>query len=112
MSKIYIQEFKDAYSASGVIPSGGSISGSFISEGYAKLVGMVISNASAKAGSGLRVYQSSNYGRNWDYYTDYVPSACSACGILVDIFGDAVKIEYRTDSQADIFRMAWHLRPI
>ena len=57
------------------------------------------------AGSGLRISQSFDRGSNWDYHTDYAPLACSGSAYSIEIIGNAVKIEYHTDSAASQFRI-------
>ena len=106
------QTFITVLQSSASLAASGSVSGSAISTGYARLVGSVIANASAKAGSGLRVSQSPDSGSNWDYVTDYAPSACSGSAFSIEIIGNAVKVDYITDGAASLFRTLWQLRPI
>ena len=93
--------------------SGSQTSGSFWSYGYARLVGLVISNASAKAASGLRVWQSGDGGDNWDYFSDWTLSACSGSAFSIEIIGNAAKVDFRNGATAaSLFRTLWQLRPI
>lgn len=113
MSKIYVQALPEVFATSASLAASGSISsGSFYTAGYARLIGIAIASASAKSGSGLAIYQSSDYGQNWDYATIYAPTACSGSAYSIEVVGNAAKIEYRTDSAASIFRTSWRLRPI
>lgn len=113
MSKIYVQGSEEVFINSASIAAGGSVSSEiFITKGYAKITGILISSASAKAGSGLSIWQSGDYGQNWDYRTIYAPTACSGSGFSIEVIGNAAKIDYITDGAANIFRTAWHLRPI
>jgi hypothetical protein len=75
-------------------------------------VGLFIASASAKSGSGLRIWQSSDNGVNFDYFTDYAPTACSGSGFSIELVGNAAKIDWRTDSAAGVVRTSWRLRPV
>ena len=112
--KVYVQKFPPVWESSASMDSNGSqTSGSFWSYGYARLVGLVISSASAKAGSGLRVWQSPDGGANWDYFSDWAPSACSGSAFSIEIIGDAAMIDFRNGATAaNLFRTLWQLRPI
>ena len=113
MAKLYAQELKSVYSTSASIAASGSVtSGSFACGGYARLVGTLISNASAKSGSGLRIWQGWNTSGSFDYFTDFAPSACSGSAFSIEIVGNSVQIDYITDSAASIFRTNWMLRPV
>ncbi len=113
MSKLYIQGFNEVWLSSASLGAGGSqTSGSFITAGYNALVGILAANASAKSSSGLRIWQSCDNGRNYDYWTDYAPSACSGSASNITIVGNAAKNDYITDGAAGVFRTAWHLRPV
>lgn len=112
MAKIYVQNFPQVLESSASLAASGNVSGSKLCEGFARLVGGLASNASAKAGSGLRVSQSFDGGTNWDYHTDYAPSACSGSAFSIEIIGNAVKVNYITDDAASLFRTLWQLRPI
>ncbi len=67
-------------------------SGSFISEGYARLCGMFISSGSLKAGSGILIRQSPNYTPNWDYSTADTVAACDGAAFSVEVVGKAMQI--------------------
>lgn len=112
MSKIYVQEMPVVASYSGSLAAAGSFAGSMIAQGYAKLVGIHYSDASGVAASSLRISQSTDYGVNWDYKTDYVSTASATSAISLDIYGNAVRVFYKTDSAASKLRMRWMLRPI
>lgn len=112
MSKTNVQDFSSAWSNSASLAAAGSAtSGSFYAHGYARLVGIHAANASAKAGSGLRIWQGFS-SACFDYFTDYVPSACSGSGFSIEIIAPFGKIDYITDSAASILRSNWALRPI
>lgn len=113
MAKIYIQHSASAWlSAASMAAAGSQTSGSFVTKGYSRLVGILISSGSLKAGSGLRVSQSLDLGTNYDYNSDWVPSACSGSGFSIEIVGDAAKVDVITDGAADVFRTGWWLRPV
>lgn len=113
MSKLYIQGFNEVWLSSASLSAGGSqTSGSFITAGYNVLVGILATNASAKSASGLRIWQSCDNGKNYDYWTDYAPTACSGSAFSITIYGNVAKIDYITDDAASLMRTAWHLRPI
>jgi len=79
----------------------------------ARIVGTLISSGSLKAGSGLRVSQSSGSETQWDYNSDWAPSACSGSGFSIEVIGDRGKIDvYIGADNADVFRTAWRLRPV
>ena len=113
MAKIFVQQFPTVWQTSASIAVSGSVaSGSYACEGYARLVGILTANASSVAASGLRVYQSMDSGSNWDFYSDWVITACSGSAFSIEILGNTVKLEYRTDSAASQFRTLWMLRPV
>lgn len=114
MSKIFVQSSPEVWSRSACITGSTSVnSGSFYTEGYTKLVGMVYSGASAASINGLKISQSSDYGANYDYSTSYAQSACSGSGYSIEIVGNAAKIEFYTDADgANPFRTSWRLRPV
>jgi len=113
MPKLHVQKAPPVWSTSASLASSGSsTSGSFICPGYARITGIIISSASSESGSGLRISQSPNFGDNYDYHTDYQISACSGSAFSIEIVGNCVKVDYKTDSAADVFRTLWQLRPI
>ena len=109
--KVYVQNVPVVWQTTASLAAS-TTSGSFICDGYARIVGGLITCTSAVAGSGLRISQSFDRGSNWDYHTDYAPSACSGSAYSIEIIGNTVKIEYRTDSAASQFRTLWQLKPI
>lgn len=113
MSKTNTQQTTNVWKASGSLAAAASTtSGSISCGGFARITGLFISSASAKAGSGLRVSQSPDGGSNFDYHSDFAPSACSGSSFSVEIVGDVVKVDFITDSAADEYRTIWNLRPI
>jgi hypothetical protein len=114
MAKIYVQNSPCPWgSSASMAASGTQSSGSFPTTGYARLVGTLNSSASLVAGSGLRVEQSTDFGSNWDYASDWAPTACSGSGFSIEIIGDAAKITITNGADnADVFRTAWRLRPV
>ena len=112
MSKIYVQNMPVVLDYSASLAAKGSTTGSLICNGYARIVGLHWSNASAESVSGLEVRQSANGGTNWDYVTRYVPAANSGSAFSVEIIGDAVQVFYKTDSAAASIRSLWQLRPV
>ena len=112
MSRIFSQKFPVVWQSSASLAAAGSAtSGSFVCNGYARLVGVLISNASAKAASGLRISQSVDSGSNWDYSTDYAPTACSGSAFSIEVVCIAVKVNFISYSAGSLFRTLWHLRP-
>ena len=98
---------------SGSVASSGSItSGSFSTVGYSRLLGGIISSASAIAGSGLRISQSFDSGQTWDYNDDFAISACSGSGFSVEVHGNTMRVDLKVDSQADVVRALWFMRPV
>lgn len=98
--------------SSSLASSASTTSGSIRCEGFSRVIGLFISSASLKAGSGLRISQSPDDGANYDYHTDFAPSACSGSAFSVEVVGDVLRIDVITDSQADEFRTIWSLRPV
>lgn len=117
MSKIYIQKFPIVWqqTTASLAASGSIGSGSFLTAGYARLVGIMIASGSgADSGSAVKVYQSADSGSNWDFVTACALSACSGSGFSIEVIGDAAKIEYYADTTASTaeFRTLWMLRPV
>lgn len=115
MSKVYVQKANTAWSfpTASLAGNASAVSGSFPCQGFARLTGTLVSNASLKAASGLRISQSGDSGSNWDYYTDFVPSACSGSAFSIELIGNAAKIEVFADSGSiGILRTNWVLRPV
>ncbi len=113
MARVLCQSFPIVWQTSASLAASASTGGSAISTGYARLVGGLVAAASAKAASGLRIWQSFDSGNNWDYKTDFAPSASSASAFSIEIIGNAVKVDFRTDSSgASILRTLWQLRPV
>jgi len=111
--KTFIQRVGSAWTYSGSLASGSVItSGSIPVKGYSRLVGIIATSASTLSGSGLNIGQSADFGLNFDYYSSYTISACSGSAFSIEIVGDAIKIDFGVDSEADEVRMIWHLRPI
>jgi hypothetical protein len=116
MTKIYAQ--KPEYlllSTSTALGATGSMSGSLISLGHSKLIGTFYSSMSATigAGSGINIFQSADYGQNWDMLSASYPiKAITASPFSIDIVGNAVKVQIWTGaSAASIVRAAFYLRP-
>ena len=113
MAKIYVQSFKIAWASTASMAAAGcQTSGSFSTLGYARIIGSVISNASFKGGSGFRFSQSLDGGLNYDFHSDFAPTACSGSAFSIEVIGDAAKIDAITDSAASLFRAGFWLRPI
>lgn len=112
--KLFVQSAPEVWRTNACITGSTSVtSGSFYTEGYAKLVGILYSGASAASINGLKISQSSDYGANYDYFTSYAQSACSGSGYSIEIVGNVAKIEFYTDADgANPFRTSWRLRPI
>lgn len=114
MAVIYKMTSPCMWGTSACIAASGSVtSGSFRTDGYARIVGTLISSGSLKAGSGLRVEQSSDNGVSYDYVADWEPSACSGSGFSIEVVGNQAKITIRTDATgAPVLRTAWRMRPV
>lgn len=113
MATIHVQRFPIVWQTSGSLAAAGSnTSGSQYCHGYARIVGIVYSSASSKAGSGLRISQSADSGSNYDYHTDFEISADSGSAFSIEIVGNRVKVDFATDSAASGFRTLWQLRPV
>ena len=116
MSKIYVQSAPAVLESTASLAISASTSGSAVCNGYAKLVGVFWSNASAAVGaaSGLNILQSANLGQNWDLTSaSYTVTASAASAISVDVVGNAVKVQFWNGvTAASLFRTAWYLRPI
>lgn len=116
MSKIYAQQIETVLLSASTITPTGSISGSLISQGHAKLLGTLYSSMSAAigAGSGINILESSDYGLNWDVLSASYPiKAVTASAFSIDIKGNAVKVQiWNGASSASVFRTNWYLRPI
>lgn len=112
MSKVYAQYTDIILSSTASLPASGSItSGSFACKGYARLVGTLVTNASARAASGLRISWGMSSG-SWDVTNDYAPAACGASQYSLEVISPYVKVDYITDSAASIFRINFMARPI
>ena len=117
MAKVYAQKPEYVlHSTSTALVATGSMSGSLMSIGHSKLVGVFYSSMSANAGagSGINVLESADYGLNWDMLSASNPiKAVTASTFSVDIKGNAVKVQVWTGaSAASIVRAAFYLRPI
>lgn len=113
MSKVYVQRANTAWSNTASTASSASInSGSFPTQGFARLVGLFYASASMVATSGLRILQSSDNGSNFDYWTDYAPSVSSGSAFSIELVGNAAKVEVRPSSDASVLRTIWILRPV
>lgn len=116
MSKVYIQKFPTVWSHSGSLAQSGSVSsGSFLTAGYARLVGIIIASGSGKdSASCVTVSQSVDTGSNWDFTTTCALSACSGSGFSIEVLGDAAKVTYYGDTTASTaeLRSKWMLRPV
>jgi len=97
------------------LPAASSInSGSFACIGYARLVGLVYSDASMSSGCGVLVKQSSTSAPNWDYVSNFTLSACSGSGFSIEIVGRFAQIDLFSGATcaASILRSYWSLRPV
>ena len=114
--KIVVQGTKEVLNSTASLAAAGSTSASFYSEGYARLRGMVVSNASLIAGSGITIRQALSQAAatsgSWDYVTTSNLTACSGSGFDVTIYGSVVQVFHKTDGAASIFRSRWYLLPL
>lgn len=101
-------------SVSPCLAAGASISGSVVSTGFAKVVGLFRSDVDTETASGLRIEQSTDFGQNWDITSgsDLI-AACTATACIIDVAGNAVKVTVISGgSAASALRTTWRLRPI
>lgn len=113
MAKIYIQNSPCMWGYAADLGAAGSTSGSDNCSGYARITGLFWASASVESSSGLRIWQSSNGGTNWDYWSDYVPTADSGSAFSLELVGNAVKVQVCADNGASAsVRTVWHLRPV
>ena len=104
MAKIYAQGVTEVLVNSGSnVAKWANISGSQVSIGYARLVGMFYANASASPGggavapSGLVIEQSVDYGRRWDYVSASQSVTASAASVFnFPVYGNAVRVSFYT----------------
>ena len=98
------------------LPAASSISsGSFACIGYARLVGVVFSDASMSAGCAVKISQSSTSTGNWDNASAYGGLAASTgSGYSVEIVGRYAKIELFSGATcaASQLRTYFWLRPV
>ena len=112
MSRFYAQVAPTLLVSTSTLGVGAVITGSLLSQGYTKLIGLAWSNASSTA-SGIRIQQSSNYGASWDYENLYTITASAASAFDVTIYGNAVKVSASMGATAaSLFRATFALRPI
>ena len=114
--KIAVQSTKEVFNSTASLAAAGSTSGSFYSEGYARIRGLIVSNASLVAGSGISIRQAISQAAAtsgcWDYVTTSNLTACSGSAFDVTIYGSVVQVFHKTDSAASIFRSRWYLLPL
>lgn len=115
MSKVHVQSMPLILEhTSGCLAANGSLTGSLISYGYARLVGGFRSDVATETASGLRIEQSFDGGSNWDLVSasDLVgASGIATCS--VEVLGDAVRVTIRNGAtEASALRTTWRLRPI
>ncbi len=113
MSKIFAQKTENVLNSTTALLASGSISGSLVCEGFTKIMGMVISNASLDDASSIRLYQSMSHGASWDVIGDFIQTACTACPYTCPLYGNAIKVLVKNGTgAASIFRTNWYLLPI
>jgi hypothetical protein len=113
MSVIYAQRSLVVWEYSASLAASAVSSGSAVCEsGYAKLVGVLRTDATSTA-SGLHVYQSSDHGATWDYDSIYTMTACTASAFSIDVCGNAIKVSASNNvTAASNVRGYFALRPI
>jgi hypothetical protein len=103
MSRIYAQATPDVLKSSGSLAAKALISGSLASEGYARIVGIVRSDASATgaAASGLSIWYSTDYGANFKVMSAcYAVTACAASLINMTNYGTNIKVLFYNGATA------------
>ncbi len=112
MARIYAQAPEVVLETTASLANGATISGSLISDGYARLSGMFISNTAMSA-CGLRVEQSSDRGATWDSASLYTVAACAGSVFDFPIYGNAVRVTAsNTLAAASLIRGYFGLRVI
>lgn len=112
MARLYAQATTEVLSTGASLAANGTVTGSAICHGYAKLVGLLYSNASGTA-SAIRIRQSSDYGAHWDYEALYPIAASVASVFSLELYGNAVKVSASMGAgAASLFRAHFDLRPI
>ncbi len=112
MSRVYSQTPHVVLETSASLAALTSISGCLICDGYSRLVGMAISNASS-TGSGLRIFQSSTRGTTWDSETLYTITACTGSSFDIPIYGNGIKVTASNGATAaSLLRAYFSLRAI
>jgi hypothetical protein len=97
MAKVYAQGVEVVLANSGSLAAKALISGSAISSGYQRLVGVLRTDASAAigSGSGLTIWQSTDYGATFKINSaSYATAACSNTTVNQVVYGNAVKVDY------------------
>lgn len=113
MSNITGQRWPVVLQSSASLLGSGSIGGSALCAGYARIVGIAFVSASTTTGSTVRVYESPDSGSNWDYIYDFDLDEASGSVMSASLHGNAVRVEVRNGADAaSQFRTLWQLRPI
>ena len=101
MSKLYAQKTVTVFSHSGSFAAAGSMSGSQVCEGFARLVGGFRSDIVSETGSGFRIEQSFNGGQNWSIVSSSaLASACAASSFNITVTGNAARVFWRNGASA------------
>jgi hypothetical protein len=97
MAKLYVQNAPVVLEyASGSLAANGASSASLLCAGYSQLRGLFYSDVITETGSGLQISQSMDGGSNFLYTSaSDVISACAVTPCIVDIVGDAIKVDIR-----------------
>lgn len=117
MAKIYAQGVEPVFVTTASLAISASTSGSAITQGYARLVGIICSDASAAVGaaSGLKIQQSSDYGVHWDIVSaSYALAACTAASVNITLVGNAARVTWwnGATNAASQPRMALYAFPV
>lgn len=115
MAKIWVQSATCPWGYDGAITSATSVSsGSFVTKGYSRLVGIVAADEALDPASGVCVQQSIDGGVNWDYSYKNTVSASSGSAFSLECVGDSAQILIWATSNvtATSVRTAWRLRPV
>jgi hypothetical protein len=102
MAKLYVQNAPvvTEYS-SGSFAANGASSASLLCAGYSQLRGLFYSDVATETGSGLQLSQSMDGGANFLYTSaSDIVGACGLATCIVDILGDAVKVDIRNGATA------------
>ena len=102
MAKLYVQKAPIVFEYnSGSLGANAASSASILCAGYSQLRGLFYSDIATETASGLQIRQSMDGGSNFLYTSasDLI-GACAATPCIVDLVGDAIRIDIRNGGTA------------